>query len=93
MEGKAMPGRPGPRCPSCGEPMPATEVLSVGGIQDKPVRWSCRADGIEASAVHPVQIAHLRVGDDDAQHGQGRIVKLEMLGAELMVFRELVRAR
>jgi hypothetical protein len=73
--------------------MPAIEVLSVGGIQGKPVRWSCKRDGIEASTVHPVQMAHLHVGDEDTENGQGRILKLEMLGAELIVFRELVRAR
>lgn len=93
MEGTATARKSGPRCPTCGEPMAAIEVLSVGGIQGKPVRWRCERDGIEASAVHPVQMAHLHVGDEDPQNGQGRIVKLEMLGAELMVFRELVRAR
>jgi len=35
-------------------------------------------------------MAQLHVGDEDAQNGQGRIVKLEMLGAELIVFCELV---
>ena len=93
MEGTATPGKPGPKCPTCGEPMPATEVLSVGGIQGKPVRWSCSPDGVEASAVHPVQMAHLHVSDEDTGNGQGRILKLEMLGAELIVFREPVRAR
>jgi hypothetical protein len=92
MEGTATPGKPGPRCPTCREPMAATEVLSVGGIQGKPVRWTCGRDGIEASAVHPVQMAHLHVGDVDTENGQGRILQLEMLGAELIVFRELVRA-
>ncbi|MBO0689857.1 MAG: hypothetical protein J2P40_09820 [Candidatus Dormibacteraeota bacterium] len=93
MEGTATSGKPGPKCPTCGEPMPAIEVLSVGGIQGKPVRWSCGRDGLEATAVHPVQMAHLHVGDEDTENGQGRIVKLEMLGAELMVFREPVRVR
>jgi hypothetical protein len=93
MEGSATQGKPGPKCPACGEPKSAIEVLSVGGIQGKPVSWSCERDGVEAAAVHPVHMAHLHVCDEKTPERPGRIVKLVMLGAELMVFRELVWAR
>jgi len=81
-----------PLCPTCGRAMHVTEVLSAAGVQGKPVRWRCSEDDIEASPAHPVQIAHLHVGDEEVRRGRtGRIVKLEMMGAELVVFSQLVR--
>ncbi|HZU15585.1 MAG TPA: hypothetical protein VFD01_03120 [Candidatus Dormibacteraeota bacterium] len=81
-----------PLCPGCGRAMSVAEVLSTAGLRGKPVRWRCAEDDIEASAAHPVQIAHLHVGDQEVRGGRtGRIVKLEMKGAELVVFSQLVR--
>jgi hypothetical protein len=80
-----------PTCPKCDQPMRAAEVISLAGVQEKAVRWRCERDGTEAGAVHPVQISHLHVGDEQDEGGhRARIVKLEMQGAELLVFREPV---
>jgi hypothetical protein len=43
--------------------------------------------------VHPVQLAHLHLGDEAEEGGRRtRIIKLEMQGAELLVFRRAVQA-
>jgi hypothetical protein len=78
-----------PICPKCGAPMTASRVISLAGVQDKEVSWRCDDDDIEAGAVHPVQISHFHVGDVTQEGGRRtRIIKLEMQGAELLVFRE-----
>lgn len=83
-----------PVCPNCGKPMAVSRVISVAGVQNKEVSWRCAEDEVEVGAVHPVQIAHLHVGDErEEQDGRrSRIVKLEMTGAELFVFRKMVTA-
>jgi hypothetical protein len=78
-----------PTCPLCNTPMSADEVVSLAGIQEKEVSWRCERDGVQVGAVHPVQISHLTVGSEDLQCGRRtRIIKLEMQGAELLVFRQ-----
>jgi hypothetical protein len=78
-----------PICPLCNSPMPADRVVSLAGVQEKEVSWRCERDGVQVGAVHPVQISHLRVGSEDEQGGRRtRIIKLEMQGAELLVFRQ-----
>lgn len=80
-----------PICPKCEKPMAAHEIVSIAGIQNKAVSWRCADDEVEAGAVHPVQISHLHVGDESDEEGRRtRIVKLEMQGAELLVFREVL---
>ncbi len=80
-----------PICPLCGDQMAAERVVSLPGIEDKEVSWRCDRDDVEVGAVHPVQISHLQVGTEQEQGGrQTRIIKLEMLGAELMVFRQVL---
>jgi hypothetical protein len=72
--------------------MAAERVVSLAGIENKEVSWRCERDDVEVDAVHPVQISHLKVGTEQQQGGrQTRIIKLEMQGAELMVFRQSVR--
>lgn len=80
-----------PICPLCGDQMPAERVVSLAGVQDKEVSWRCERDDVEAGAVHPVQISHLHVGAQQERDGRlTRIIKLEMQGAELMVFRQVL---
>lgn len=82
-----------PRCPICDTPMRVARSVSVAGVRDKPVSWRCHADDVEAGAVHPVQIGHLRVGDEERDGARMlRVVHLEMQGAELLVFRQAVAA-
>jgi hypothetical protein len=69
--------------------MPADQIVSLAGVQNKEVSWRCDHDDIQVGAVHPVQISHFHVGDETDQGGRRmRIIKLEMQGAELLVFRE-----
>ena len=78
-----------PICPKCGSPMRVDEVISLAGVQEKEVRWRCVDDDVEAGPVHPVQMSFFHVGDESEQRGRRtRIIKLEMQGAELLVFRE-----
>lgn len=80
-----------PICPLCGDQMPAQHLVSLAGIEDKEVSWRCERDDVEVGAVHPVQISHLHVGTEQEQDGRHtRIIKLEMQGAELMVFRQVL---
>jgi len=78
-----------PICPLCNRPMPPDRVISLAGIQDKVVSWRCEPDDVQAGAVHPVQISHLKIGtEEDVAGRRTRIIKLEMEGAELLVFRQ-----
>lgn len=78
-----------PICPKCSTPMAADQVMSLAGVQDKEVSWRCAQDDVHVGAVHPVQISHFHVGDETELRGRRmRIIKLEMQGAELLVFRE-----
>lgn len=80
-----------PICPICDRPMNADQVVSMAGIQDKEVSWRCDRDDVVVGAVHPVQISHLKVGSEDESGAQRtRIIKLEMQGAELLVFRQVL---
>jgi hypothetical protein len=80
-----------PICPKCGTEMKADQVISLAGVQDKEVSWRCDDDDVEAGAVHPVQMSFFHIGDETEQGGRHmRIIKLEMQGAELLVFREAV---
>lgn len=78
-----------PVCPKCGTPMEADQVISLAGLQEKEVSWRCDRDDVHVGAVHPVQMSHFHIGDETEQSGRRmRIIKLEMEGAELLVFRE-----
>lgn len=80
-----------PVCPFCDSPMSVDQVVSLAGIQDKAVSWRCERDHVQVGAVHPVQISHLKVGSEEERAGRRtRIIKLEMEGAELLVFRQLL---
>jgi hypothetical protein len=71
--------------------MEPDQRISIGGVRDKPVHWRCAQEPVEAEAVHPVQIVHLRVGQQEERDGQvSRIIQMDMVGAELMVYREVV---
>lgn len=80
-----------PACPKCAQPMGPDRRMSIGGIEDKPIHWLCPQDAVEAEAVHPVQLVHLHVGQEEEHDGKlSRIIHLDMIGAELMVYREAV---
>jgi hypothetical protein len=64
--------------------------VSIGGIRDKPVHSRCSQDPVEAEVVHPVQMVHLHVGQEEREGRMSRIIHLDMVGAELMVYREVV---
>jgi hypothetical protein len=82
-----------PTCPRCDQPMAVAQTMSIPGIHDKAVRWRCDRDAVEVGGVHPVQLAHLHLGDEAEEDGRRtRIIKLEMEGAELLVFRQSVGA-
>ena len=52
-----------PICPECEQPMSPLQVVSLAGVQNKVVSWRCDAHDVEAGLAHPVQLAHLHVGD------------------------------
>lgn len=80
-----------PSCPKCGTPMQPDKRITIGGVRDKPVHWRCAREPVEAEAVHPVQMVHLHVGQREERDGRAsRIIQMDMLGAELMVYREVV---
>lgn len=81
-----------PTCPVCHTPMSVSKVISLPGIENKPVGWHCEEDDVDAVPVHPVQISHLPVGSEEEEGGRRtRVIELEMQGAELLVFRQGVR--
>jgi hypothetical protein len=83
-----------PTCPNCEQPMSPLQVVSMGGVTNKVISWRCDADGVEAGLAHPVQLAHLHVGDELEESGRRlRIAKLEIIGAELVVFRQVLKER
>lgn len=81
-----------PNCPRCSIAMTAAQVISLAGIHNKVVSWRCQRDGIEAAAVHPVQIAHMHVGQEEEKPAgrRTRLIHMEMTGAELILFREIL---
>ena len=80
-----------PICPKCSQPMAPDRVVSIAGIRDKAVSWQCPGDHIEAVAVHPVQMAHLHIGQEEEDGGRlTRLIHMDMVGAELILFREIV---
>lgn len=80
-----------PICPTCHQGMAVAEQISVAGVTNKAVSWRCAIDAMEATAVHPVQYPHLKVGSQEETSGRcSRIVKLEMQGAELLVYRLII---
>ncbi len=80
-----------PTCPKCSQPMEPAQVISVAGIRDKAVSWRCPGDRVEATAVHPVQMAHLHLGQESEIGGQrARLIHMDMTGAELILFREII---
>jgi hypothetical protein len=71
--------------------MAPLQTVSMGGVQNKVITWRCQADAIEAGLAHPVQLAHLHVGDEfDEGSRRVKISKLEIVGAELVVFRQVL---
>ena len=83
-----------PICPECEQPMSPLQVVSLAGVQNKVVSWRCDAHDVEAGLAHPVQLAHLHVGDELEDSGRWtRIAKLEIIGAELVVFRQVLEER
>jgi hypothetical protein len=73
--------------------MAVTRVVSPSGIRNKAVEWRCADHDVEAVAVHPVQMVHIHVGDEARVDGRRlRVIKLEMSGAELIVFRRALPA-
>lgn len=83
-----------PQCPECEEPMSPLQVVSMAGVENKVVSWRCDAHAVEAGLAHPVQLAHLRVGDELEEGGRRlKIAKLEIIGAELVVFRQVLGER
>jgi hypothetical protein len=80
-----------PTCPKCSQPMAPARVISIAGIRDKAVSWQCPSDCIEAVAAHPVQMAHLHLGQEEESGGRRtRLIHMDMVGAELILFREIV---
>jgi hypothetical protein len=71
--------------------MTPDQVISIAGIRDKAVSWQCHGDRIEAAAVHPVQMAHLHLGQEEESGGRlTRLIHMDMVGAELILFREII---
>jgi hypothetical protein len=71
--------------------MAPADVIDIAGIRDKVVSWRCPGDRIEATAVHPVQMAHLHLGQEEESGGRRtRLIHMDMTGAELILFREIV---
>lgn len=80
-----------PTCPKCSQPMAPADVISVAGIRDKAVSWRCSGDRIEAVPVHPVQMAHLHLGQESERDGwRNRLIHMEMTGAELILYWEVL---
>jgi hypothetical protein len=80
-----------PTCPKCSQPMAPDQVITIVGIRDKAVSWQCSSDRIEAVAVHPVQMVHMHIGQEEESGGRlTRLIHMDMVGAELILFREIV---
>lgn len=82
-----------PTCPKCSQPMTPAQFISMAGVRDKTVSWRCADDRIEATTVHPVQMVHLHLGQEEGDGARRtRLIHMEMAGAELMLFREVIPA-
>jgi hypothetical protein len=70
-------------CPTCGEPM----VKDNDTAEHEFVLWHCKHKHTEAEARHPVQYPYIAIGQEDERQGlQRRVIKKEIIGAELYVF-------
>jgi hypothetical protein len=77
-------------CPTCGKPMveDSSEMSSVEGYELK--AWRCEGGHTEAEARHPVQYPYIAVGQEDEHQGlRRRVMKKDIIGAELYVFYEV----
>jgi hypothetical protein len=73
--------------------MVPAQFISMAGVRDKTVSWRCADDCIEATTVHPVQMVHLHLGQEETDGARRtRLIHMEMAGAELMLFREVIPA-
>lgn len=71
-------------CPKCGKQM--VEDTSAG-YEFK--MWRCESGHAEAEARHPVQYPYIAIGQEDECQGVlRRVIKKDIIGAELYVFYE-----
>lgn len=82
-----MPWEGGIICPNCGEPM----VMDDSTTNDALKVLHCQRNHTEAEARHPVQYPYIAIGQEDERQGlQRRVIKKEIIGAELYVFYEVL---
>jgi hypothetical protein len=56
--------------------------------------WRCEDGHAEAEARHPVQYPYIAIGQEDERQGvRRRVLKKEIIGAELFVFYEILWQR
>ncbi len=85
-----MPWERGIICPMCAQPM----IEESGGIPseiDAQLKlWRCEGGHAEAEARHPVQYPYIAIGQEEERQGiRRRVLKKEIIGAELFVFYEI----
>lgn len=80
-----MPWEGGIICPKCGELMVQDDSTTENEVE----LWQCKRKHTEAEARHPVQYPYIAIGQEDERQGlQRRVIKKEIIGAELYVFYE-----
>ncbi|HYL43802.1 MAG TPA: hypothetical protein VEU97_10485 [Ktedonobacteraceae bacterium] len=80
-----MPWEGGIICPECGELM----VMDNSTTEYEFELWHCEHRHTEAEARHPVQYPYIAIGQEDERQGlHRRVIKKEIIGAELYVFYE-----
>jgi hypothetical protein len=84
-----MPWEGGIICPKCGKQMveDTSGMPSATGYEFK--MWRCESGHAEAEARHPVQYPYIAIGQEDERQGVlRRVIKKDIIGAELYVFYE-----
>jgi hypothetical protein len=84
-----MPWEGGIICPKCDQPMIEDSNRAPSAMGYQPKVWRCASGHAEAEARHPVQYPYIAIGQEDERQGiRRRVIKKDIVGAELFVFYE-----
>lgn len=76
-------------CPKCGKPMVENDRGMPSAMGHELKVWRCESGHAEAEARHPVQYPYITIGQEDEHQGvRRRVIKKDIVGAELYVFYE-----
>jgi|GEM_PF-1635278 hypothetical protein len=78
-------------CPTCARPMIEDNQGLASEMGYQPRVWRCEGGHAEAEARHPVQYPYIVIGQEDERQGvRRRVLKKDIIGAELFVFYEVL---